>query len=444
MRIVAADLTVARQQMALSLGWHIVIACLGIGMPLLVLIAEHRAIRTGDALLRALARRWSRVLAVLFAIGAVSGTILSFELGILWPGLMGRFGDVIGLPFAIEGFAFFVEAIFVGIYQYGWDRLSPRLHWWTGVPIVIAGTASAFFVVAANAFMNQPAGFRIDRAGRVVDINPLKAMFNRALWPQATHMILAAFIVAGFLVAMVHASALRKHPSSRYHRLGFTIAFGMAAVAVPAQLVAGDWAARFLYRYQPTKFAALEAVQTSGTHQPLHIGGIVVNGEVRYAIKLPDGLSLLAARSPNAYVRGLDKIAVRNQPPVPVVRTSFQIMVAVGFGLLGLSVWFAWCLWRRKRLPASRLFWLFAVLAGPAAVVALETGWTVTEVGRQPWIVYGVLRVRDAVTQASNLRIGYAVLVVVYAAMTVATVIVLRQLTHIPLEDDLEDAAAPR
>jgi cytochrome d ubiquinol oxidase subunit I len=438
--LVAAHLTVARQQMALSLGWHIVIACLGIGMPMLVLIAEHRAIRTGDELLRALALRWSRVLAVLFAIGAVSGTILSFELGILWPGLMGRFGDVIGLPFAIEGLAFFVEAIFVGIYQYGWDRLSPRLHWWTGVPIVIAGVASAFFVVAANAFMNQPAGFHLDRAGRVVDVNPVAAMFNRALWPQATHMILGAFIVAGFLVAMVHAFALGRHRASRYHRLGFTIAFGMAALAVPAQLVVGDWAARFLYRYQPTKFAALEAVQHSGTHQPLHLGGIVVDGEVRFAIRLPDGLSLLAEHSPNTYVRGLDRVRDADEPPVPVVRTAFQLMVAIGFGLLGLSVWFAWCLFRRKRLPASRWFWRCAVIAGPAAVVALEAGWVVTEVGRQPWIVYGVLRVRDAVTQASGIRIGYVVLLAVYAAMTVASVVVLRQIVHIPLEDDLDDA----
>ncbi|MEY2468693.1 MAG: cytochrome bd ubiquinol oxidase subunit [Actinomycetota bacterium] len=441
MGVVAADLTAARQQMALSLGWHIVIACLGIGLPLLVLIAEGRAIRSGDPLLMVLARRWSRVLSVLFAIGAVSGTILSFELGILWPGFMGRFGDVIGLPFAVEGFAFFLEAIFIGIYQYGWDRLSPRVHWWSGVPIVVAGTASAFFVVAANAFMNQPAGFRLDAAGRVTDIDPLAAMFNRALWPQATHMILAAFIVAGLLVAMVHAFALGRHRASRYHRLGFTIAFSMAAIAVPAQLVVGDWAARFLYEYQPTKFAALEAVQHSGTHQPLHIGGIVLDGEVRHAIKLPNGLSLLADRSPDTYVRGLDRVAKANQPPVGVVRSAFQLMVAIGFGLLALGAWFGWVVWRRKRLPKSRWFWWLAVAAGPAAVVALEAGWVVTEVGRQPWIVYGVLRVRDAVTHASGIRVGYALLVVVYAAMTAAAVVVLRGLIHIPLEDDIEELA---
>ena len=427
--------------MALSLGWHIVIACIGVGMPLLVLIAEHRAIRSGDPLLMVLARRWSRVLNVLFAIGAVSGTILSFELGILWPGFMGRFGDVIGLPFAIEGFAFFVEAIFIGIYQYGWDRLPPRVHWWSGVPIVVAGVASAFFVVAANAFMNQPAGFRLDAAGEVTDIDPLAAMFNRALWPQATHMILAAFIVSGFLVAMVHAFALRRHRASRYHRLGFTIAFSMAAIAVPAQLVVGDWAARLLYRYQPTKFAALEAVQHSGTHQPLHIGGIVVDGEVKYGIKLPNGLSLLAEHSPDAYVKGLDQVPKADQPPVGIVRASFQLMVAIGFGLLGLGAWFAWCVLRRKRLPSSRWFWWFAVAAGPAAVVALEAGWIVTEVGRQPWIVYGVLRVRDAVTHADGIRVGYALLVVVYAVMTVAAVVVVRGLTHVPLEDDLDELA---
>ena len=439
MGALATDLTTARQQMALSLGWHIVIACIGVGMPLLVLIAERRAIRSDDPLLMVLARRWARVLNVLFAIGAVSGTILSFELGILWPGFMGRFGDVIGLPFAIEGFAFFIEAIFIGIYQYGWDRLSPRLHWWTGVPIVVAGVASAFFVVAANTFMNQPAGFRLDAAGRVTDVDPLAAMFNRALWPQATHMILAAFIVSGFLVAMVHAFALGRHRASRYHRLGFTIAFSMAAIAVPAQLVVGDWAARFLYRYQPTKFAALENVQHSGSHQPLRIGGFVVDGDVRYAITLPNGLSLLAAHSPDTYVRGLDQVPKADQPPVGVVRTSFQVMVAIGFGLLGLGAWFAWCFYRRKRLPKSRLFWSFAVAAGPASVVALEAGWIVTEVGRQPWIVYGVLRVREAVTHANGLRVGYSLLLVVYTVMTIAAVIVVRGLIHLPVEDDIEE-----
>jgi cytochrome d ubiquinol oxidase subunit I len=431
----ATDLNAARQQMALSLGWHIVIACLGVGFPLLVLIAEWRGQRHGDATATLLARRWSKALSVLFAVGAVSGTILSFELGILWPGLMGRFGDVIGLPFAIEGFAFFVEAIFVGIYLYGWDRLPPRIHLLTGVPIVIAGTASAFFVVAANAWMNQPAGFTLDN-GKVDNIDPVSAMFNRALWPQATHMILAAFIVSGFLVAMVHALGLRRDRSSRYHRLGFTIAFTVAAVAVPVQLVVGDWAARFVYRYQPVKFAALEAVHTTGDHQPLHIGGLVIDGDVRFGIEVPDGLSLLAEHSPNAVVRGLDEVPPEDRPPFGIVRTAFQVMVAIGFGMLGVAAWFALA-WRRRRdIPRSRWFLRCAIACGPAAVVALEAGWIVTEVGRQPWIVYNVLRVRDAVTNANGIRIGYFALLAVYTGLTAATVIVLRRLARAEVSEE--------
>ena len=441
--MVAADLMAARQQMALSLGWHIVIACLGVGFPALILIAERRANTTGDPLLLALARRWSKALAVLFAVGAVSGTILSFELGVLWPGMMSRFGDVIGLPFAIEGFAFFIEAIFIGIYLYGWDRLAPKTHWWTGVPIVISGTASALFVVAANAWMNQPTGFRVDASGNVVDIDPVAAMFNRALWPEATHMILAAFIVSGFLVASVHANALRKDRTSRHHQAAFTIAFSVAALAVPAQLIVGDWAARFLFHYQPTKFAALEGVETTGDHQPLHIGGLFIDGRVRYGLPIPDGLSLLAGHSTSTVVAGLDQVPADRTPPVAIVRLAFQVMVATGFGLLALGVWFGWCQWRRQALPRSAWFLRLAMLTGPAAVVALEAGWIVTEVGRQPWIVYGVLRVKDAVTDAAGIRVGYWLLLGVYSALTVVTVVVLRRIARSPVDQAVAVVPVP-
>jgi cytochrome bd ubiquinol oxidase subunit I len=303
------------------------------------------------------------------------------------------------------------------------------------VPIVIAGVASAFFVVAANAWMNQPTGYTLVD-GEVRDVDPLAAMFNRALWPQATHMILAAFIVAGFLVAMVHAHGLRRDPANRYHRVGFLIAFTMAAVMVPVQLVVGDWAARFLYRYQPVKFAALEAVETTGDHQPLHIGGLVIDGEVRYGIEIPNGLSLLAERSPDAVVRGLDQVPDDEQPPVGIVRTAFQLMVAIGFGMLGLSAWFAFAYWRRRELPRSRVFLPLAIAAGPASVIALEAGWIVTEVGRQPWIVYQVMRVRDAVTDAGGIRIGYFALLAVYILLTIATIGVLRSLARTPTNEE--------
>ena len=430
---VQPDLWAARQQMALSLGWHIVIACFGVGFPALVVLAEWLGIRRDDADLLHLARRWSKALAVLFAVGAVSGTILSFELGILWPELMRRFGDVWGLPFAIEGIAFFVEAIFVGLYLYGWDRLSPRVHLLTGVPIVIAGVASAWFVVTANAWMNQPRGFDVEHylaTGEVIDVRPWAAMFNPATPPQTTHMVLAAFMVAGFGTASVYAVGLLRGRTERTHRLGFLLPFAVAAAITPVQIGVGDWAARFLADKQPTKFAALEGLHETERGAPLTIGGLYLDGEVRYGIEIPRALSLLAHHDPDAEVRGLDEVPEDDQPPVGVVRTAFQLMVAIGTGLLALGVWFAVVWWRRRRLPRARVFLWCAAAAGPLAAVALEAGWVTTEVGRQPWIVYGVMRVEDAVTTAPNIRFGYYALVVVYTALTVGTVYVLRRLAR--------------
>jgi cytochrome d ubiquinol oxidase subunit I len=423
----APDLLYARQQMALSLGWHIVIACTGMAFPFLVLFAEWRGQRTGDPVYTALARHWSKVLSVLFAIGAVSGTILSFEFGILWPRWTAAYGDVMGLPFAIEGFAFFTEAIFVGVYLYGWDRLSPRVHLWSGLPIGIAGVASAFFVVAANGFMNTPTGFRLVN-GTVTDVHPWAALFNTSLWPEATHMILAAFIVTGYLVAMPHAFAMLRGRRDRYRRIAFLVPFVVASAVVPLQIVAGDWAARHVAVHQPVKLAAMEGLLHTQRGAPLDIGGLYLDGHVRFGIEIPDALSFLAFHHTNAVVTGLESVPPADRPPVNVVRIAFQVMVAIGLAMLGLGLWLLLA-WRRRRdLPRSRWFYRAAVVAGPASVAALEAGWITTEVGRQPWIVYGMMRTRDAVSTASGLRYGYYLLIVVYAALTVAAVVVLKRM----------------
>ena len=435
MAVVQPDLFYARQQMALSLGTHIVIASLGMAFPFLVVLAEWRGARTGDAIYVTLARRWAKAMGVLFAVGAVTGTILSFEFGILWPRWMGRFGAVMGLPFAIEGFAFFLEAIFIGIYLYGWDRVPPRVHRRVGIAIGVAGVASAFFVVAANGWMNEPTGFRIV-GGKVVDVKPWAAMFNSALWPEATHMILGAFIVTGCLVATPHAWALLRGRGTRYHRTGLALALTLAMVAAPIQIVVGDWAARHVAEKQPIKLAGLEGVTRTQRGAALHSGGLSVDGEVKGAIRIPDGLSLLAYGDAHATVKGLETVPAADRPPVNVVRTSFQIMVAIGFGFLALGAWLALAWKRRRALPGSRWFLRAAVTAGPAAVLALECGWVVTEVGRQPWIVYRVMRTRDAVSDASGLRYGYILLLAVYTVLTIATFAVLRRLARTPLPDD--------
>lgn len=420
--------------MALSLGWHIVMACIGIGFPALILIAEARSIRRDDQVCGLLARRWSKALAVLFAVGAVSGTILSFELGILWPGMMGKFGEVIGLPFAVEGFAFLIEAIFIGIYIYSWDRIAPRVHWLFGLPIVLGGIASAWFVVTANAWMNEPRGFVLVD-GNPTQIDPWDAVFNPATPVETTHMLFAAFMVAGFLTASVYAVAILRGKQGRYYKMGFAIPFVVATIFTPLQIVAGDWAARHVATNQPVKLAAMEGIYQTEAGAPLTIGGIPVDGEMRYGIKIPNGLSILAYRNPDAVVTGLDSVPRDQWPNVLIIHLAFDTMVAIGFALFALAGWMGMIGWRRRRLPRSKWFYRSAAAAGPLSVLALESGWMVTELGRQPWIVYQIMRIQEAVTDAPGVRYGYYVLLVVYTGLTVGTIYFLRRLAGRPLPD---------
>ncbi|SEM28382.1 cytochrome ubiquinol oxidase subunit I [Nonomuraea pusilla] len=427
--VTATDLWAARMQMSLSLGWHIVIACFGAAMPAIMLIAEWRGHRTGDVAYRLLARRWGRAMGVLFAVGAVSGTILSFEMGLLWPGMMGTYGQVIGLPFAMEGVAFFIEAIFLGVYLYAWDRMPPVPHMLAGIPIVLSGVISAFFVVTANGWMQQPVGFT-QEGGRVTQVSPLRAMFNPAVPTLTIHMILAAFMVAGFAMASVYAVAMLRGRRDRYHKVGFLLPFTVAALVTPVQIGVGDWAAHAVASNQPVKLAAMEGVYRTDRGVPLHLGGLYIDDEMRYALNLPYGLSLLAHWDPNAEIVGLDSVPPGDRPPVNVVHWAFQIMVAIGFALLALAAWTA-VTWRRRRdLPGTRWYLRAAAVAGPAAALAVEAGWIVTEVGRQPWIVYRVLRVRDAVNPAPGLVWGFVLVALVYLVLTVGTVYVMRRLSR--------------
>jgi len=417
-------------------------------MPAITLFMEWRGHRTGQVEYRLLARRWARAMGVLFAVGAVSGTILSFEMGLLWPGLMGTYGQVIGLPFTLEGFAFFVEAIFLGIYLYGWDRLPAKVHMWSAVPILLAGVVGTFCVVSANAWMNQPKGFDLVE-GRITGVDPLGAMFNRATGPQAVHMLVAAFMVTGFCMASVYAVGMLRGRTDRYHRLGFLVPFTVAAVMAPVQVGVGDWAAHYVADYQPVKLAAMEGLFETERGAPLHVGGIVVDGELRYAIEIPNALSLLAHWDPDAEITGLNAVPADQRPPVNVVHLSFQLMVGAGFAMLGVAALFA-VIWRfRRPWLTNRWFLRAAALCGPAAVLALESGWTTTEVGRQPWVVYGILRTHDAVNTAPGLRTGLIVLTMVYALLTVATVFVLRRLARdrpvpvAPQESDVETFPVP-
>ena len=429
----------ARQMQALSLGWHIVIVCFGVAFPAIVLFAEGLYLRTGDPIYKALAKRWSKAMLVLFAVGVVSGTILSFELGILWPEFMATFGEVFGLGFALEGFSFFVEAIFIAIYVYGWDRLSRRAHFLAGLPMLVSGLTGSFFVLAVNSWMNAPTGFDLVD-GAVTNVRPWSALLNDHLWHQMVHMTLAAYMVAGFSVAGVYAWGWLRGRRDRYHRIGMVIPFTIAALAAPVQLVVGDWAARQVAEDQPTKLAAFEGLGTTTEGAPIHLLGWYRDGEIVGGIEIPRLLSLLADHDPTATIEGLDAVPPDERPPVNVVRIAFQAMVGIGTALMLLAALYLATWWRHRRPPRSAWFHRAAVLAGPAAVIALICGWITTEVGRQPWIVYRVMRVDQAVTGASGIPFGYAFVAVVYAALTAVAIWMLRRLARAPLDEEIAGA----
>jgi cytochrome d ubiquinol oxidase subunit I len=424
----------ARQMQALSFVAHIPLVAFAISFPAMVLFVEWLYLRTGDPLYGTLARRWTRVVVALFAVGVITGTLLSFEMGLLWPKFTATFGSVFGLGFAIEGFSFFMEAIFIGIYVYGWDRLSPRAHLASGIPIIITGFTGSLTVISVNAWMNHPGGFHL-HAGKVVDVDPLKALFgNTYLWHELVHMYIAGYIVSGFVVAAAYAFARLRGRWGRYERTAIAIPLTIAALAAPVQVLVGDWAGREVAANQPIKLAAIEGLTKTTRGAPEHLLGWYTEGEVKYGIEIPHGLSLLAFHSWNARVQGLDTVPPSQRPPVNIVRIAFQTMVGIGTMLALLGVGFLFVRLRRKRLPESAWFYRAVVAAGPLAVVALIAGWVTTEVGRQPWVVYRVMPTADAVTGASGIPVGYATLAVVYLLLACGVAWVLRRLSRAPLD----------
>lgn len=410
-----SDLLAARGQMAMSLAFHIIFAVLGIGMPLLMVLAEREWMRTGEPVWLDLAKRWAKGTAILFAVGAVSGTVLSFELGLLWPGFMEYAGAIIGMPFSLEGFAFFTEAIFLGVYLYGWNRLTPRAHWWSGVAVTVSGTISGVFVVLANAWMNAPTGFRLVD-GRPVDIDPIAAMLNPAALPQALHMTLAAFAATGIAIAGISAVALRRDPTIRVHRAALRLALWVAVPASLLQVVSGDLSAKFLAKHQPVKLAAMEGHFETARGAALRLGGIPdeAAGTTPYAIEIPKMLSVLAFGDPDAEVQGLNAVPRDEWPPVRITHLAFQVMVGLGTLMAFASLWVVVCWVRRRDVVADRRLLTLLAWLMPAGFIAVEAGWVVTEVGRQPWIIQGVMRTADAVTPMPGLAAPFALFTLLY------------------------------
>lgn len=434
------DFLAARLQMAFSLGFHIVFACIGMVMPFFMSVAHFYWLKTKKVVYRDVTKAWSKGVAIFFATGAVSGTVLSFELGLLWPKFMEHAGPIFGMPFSLEGTAFFIEAIALGFYLYGWNRLNPWFHWATGVVVGISGLLSGILVVAANAWMNSPAGFdHID--GQYLNIDPIKAMFNEAWFSQSLHMCIAAFVSTGFAVAGIHALMILKGKSVKFHSTAFKIAAVFGTVAACLQPLSGDISAKDVAKRQPEKLAAMEAHFHTERFAPLIIGGIpdTANKKVDYAIKIPGLLSFMATGDFNGEVQGLDRVPKADQPPVAVTHYAFQIMVGMGMAMVLIAVLYFIALWKKKDWLRSRWLLKLFVIATPLGFIALEAGWTVTEVGRQPWIIRGVMRTADAVTPMPGIAYSFYLFTAVYISL--ALIVSLLLFRQISMVDKLYDSA---
>ena len=426
----------ARSQMAFTLAFHIILVPLGVSWAFMTLIANYRGLRHRDQDALLLAQRWSKYMAVTFAVGAVTGTVLSFEFGLLWPRFMGRWGEAFGVPFAFEGIFFFTEAIFVAIYIFGWRRLKPWAHFWTGVPIALAGVLGAISVVAANAWMNAPSGFTLDSSGNVVSVDPWGVIFNKAMPLQAAHMVVAAYVVGGFLIASVYAMGILRGRNDHYHRVGLVIPFTVAAIAITVQMGVGDALARWVYNDQPVKFAAIELVpQTSSDVPETLLGHLTSDGTVSGGLPIPGLASWLSDPSTgkSTVVQGLDSVPADTRPTtaeVNVVHLCWDIMVGLGTLLFLVALWYAAIWVFRRRTPMYRPFLWAAAASGVLAVVTMEAGWVVTEVGRQPWIVYNLMKVEDAATGNTGVWITFIAVVLLYLTLGVTTIVVLRAMSR--------------
>jgi cytochrome d ubiquinol oxidase subunit I len=426
----------ARAQMAFTLGFHIILVPLGVSWSAMTLIANYRGIKHDDRDALLLAQRWSKYMAVTFAVGAVTGTVLSFEFGLLWPKFMGQWGAAFGVPFAFEGIFFFTEAVFISIYIFGWRRLKPWAHFWTGVPIAVAGIFGSISVVAANAWMNSPQGVTLDRSGKVTDVDPMGVIFNDAMPLMAAHMVVAAYLVGGFLIASVYAVGMLRGRRDRYHRMGFLIGFTVAAIATPVQMGVGDGLARWVYAEQPTKFAAIEMVPKTSSDVPeVLLGHLNSKGEVVGGMPIPGLASWLSDPSTgtSTVVQGLDETPMDERPTiheVNVVHLAWDVMVGLGTLLFLLTLWY-WASWIfRRDMPKSRWFLRAAAVAGVLSVITLEAGWTVSEVGRQPWIVYEKMKVEDAATANTGIWITLIGVVILYVGLGVTAILVLRMMSR--------------
>ena len=410
------DFIAARSQMAMSLAFHIIFACIGMVMPFFMSLSYWKYLKTRDPHYLKLTKMWMKGVAIFFAVGAVSGTLLSFELGLLWPNFMEKAGPIFGMPFSYEGAAFFLEAIALGIFLYGFNKVPEKIHWISSLFVGISGVLSGIFITSANSWMNSPSGFKFNPLTKEYShIDPVAAMFNDAWVYQATHMTLAAFCATSIAVIGVHSFLILKGINREFNLKAIKIALPFFVIATILQPISGDFSAKDVAKRQPAKLAALEAHFKTQKGAPLIIGGIPNEKEskVDFAIKIPKALSFLAFGDFNAEVKGLDDFPADERPPVMITHFAFQIMVGIGSLLAIVAFYILIQIFFRKKEISNKLL-LILSMCTPLGFIALEAGWVVTEVGRQPWIIYKVMKTSEAVTPMPGIQYSFYFFTLIY------------------------------
>lgn len=425
----------------LTLSFHIIYATIGVGIPLMIMIAQWVGIKKQDEHYILLARRWTRGYVITVAVGVVTGTAIGLQLSLLWPHFMQLVGNVIALPLFMETFAFFFEAIFLGIYLYTWDRFeNQKKHLLLLIPVAIGASFSAIFITIVNAFMNAPRGFDMIN-GQLVNVSPLIAMLNPAMPTKVTHVLMSAYMASAFVLASIGAFRLLQGASHVYHKKAVYLTLKLGFVFAVSTALIGDFSGKYLAKYQPEKLAAAEWHFETESGAPLLVYGVLKNGEVKYALKIPGALSFLAHDNFQAKVTGLDRFPEKEQPPL-YIHYLFDSMVTIGVGLTILSFIYLIGTLRKWSFVFSKWFRWLIVVGGPLAVLAIETGWWLDEVGRQPWVLRGVMRTKDAATSSSNVDIMLWLFAGLYFVLGVGSIVVLRRMfRQYPVEQELTDRA---
>jgi cytochrome bd ubiquinol oxidase subunit I len=422
-----------------TLSFHIIYATIGVGVPLMIMIAQWVGIKKNDEHYILLARRWARGFIITVAVGVVTGTAIGLQLSLLWPNFMELAGNVIALPLFMETFAFFFEAIFLGIYLYTWDRFeNQKKHLLLLIPVAIGASFSAVFITMVNAFMNAPRGFDIVN-GELININPLIAMFNPAMPTKVAHVVVTAYMTAAFVLAAIAAFRLLKGSNHEYHKKALYLTMKIGLIFAIATAVIGDFSGKYLAEYQPEKLAAAEWHFETGGNAELIMFGVLDDGEVKYAIKIPNALSILAHGVTSGEVIGLDQFPEDEIPPL-YIHYLFDIMVTIGMWMVLLAAVFWIGTKQRWKMVTTKWFRWLIVLGGPLSIIAIEAGWWLAEVGRQPWVLRGLMRTQDAATTSAHVDTMLVLFCLLYLVLGVGSIVILRRMfRNNPVEQEIED-----